>query len=332
MGRPKKFDAATIRQIEDRGLGVISITPKQLMERRWSKQVTISRRSMFRIQSAVRREHDPALPVLTNEQMQARLKFARDVLSLGSDRYGDIVFSDSVHIVFPTGLSLDAWGAIARGYKSPLMFHDGQMNWERYRDVVDSSRMIPDCFALFGRAWTFQFDKERSHGAHPMVSWLKQNGVRLLDSWSTKGRDFSPIEYVWPLLRRAADESAPTTLPEAEAVLRACWASLSQSQCIDPQVASFPALLRAVERAGGGAVPRATARSRLATVEDQPEVLPLMAAAWEVVTGVRVREDGQRMVQIRHEDGPTEEVPWEEVAQNAVLNVLLRDFVSLLHF
>jgi hypothetical protein len=303
------------------------------MQRIWSKQhVIISRRSVFDIQRAAREKHDPALPVLTAEQMQARLKFARDMLSWGLDHYGDIVFSDSVHIVFGAGLSLDAWAAIGRGYKSPLMFHNGQMSWERYREVVDSSRMIPDCFALFGQAWTFQFDNERSHGAQPMLSWLKQQDVRLLASWSTKARDINVIEYVWPLLQRAADESAATTAEEAEAVLRACWASLSQSECIDPQVASFRALLEAVERAGGGAVPRATARSRRMTVEDQPEALPLMAAAREVVTGARVREDGKLVVQIRHEDGPTEEVPWEEAARSPLLNVALRDFVSRFHF
>jgi hypothetical protein len=237
------------------------ISAKDLVKRIFSKtQVIISQRSVFAIQQRVRQEYDAPLPILTDSLKRARLQFAREMLDSGLRGCGDIVFSDGAHIVFH-GFSLDVWAAIGRGYKSPLMFHVAPLDCARYRALVDLSKLIPDCNALYKRWWSFQFDNERSHVGRASLSWLGESGVRWLPGWLTKARDFNVIEYVWPLLQRAADECGATTEEAAKAALRECWASLSQSECVDPLVASFRSRLEAVERSGGGAIPRRPSES-----------------------------------------------------------------------
>jgi hypothetical protein len=329
IGRPKKFTDENIRSFGGVLLAHPTISAGKLLglisdEARGD----ISRRTIGRIRNDVEREYDSAPLVLTAAQERARLEFVGELLPR-LDSFGEIIFSDSAY--FPlrgqrgaaSPLSgLNVWGAIGRGYKSPLLVYRGRFNGERYRQALASSGLFGRCRALFGEGWTFQQDNERAQVSRGTLSWLQAQDVRWLPGWPTKAADLSVIEYVWPMLRHALAARATSSLEELEASLRECWDSLPQAECLDPLVASFRSLLEAVESAGGGAIscPR---------TGPAPGMRHWLAVGEAVIVAVHLRGDGPSTVEIqRLGGGETLLASYPSVMQHPMLNGLVQAFLQ----
>ena len=56
--------------------------------------------------------------------------------------------------------------------------------------------------------WELQQDKATCHMARSTTEWLKENDVRVVDGWPTKGNDINSIENVWAILEECKRESS----------------------------------------------------------------------------------------------------------------------------
>lgn len=130
-----------------------------------------------------------------------------DACVLERDRYG--------------GGSIMVWGAIAHGFKSPLVEIEGSMTAIKYRDEVLTPYVIP---ITRQNAFTFQQDNARPHKARVCVDYLAQNAVPVLD-WPPYSPDLSPIEHLWDELDRRIRQRAnvPVTKRALSQALREEW-------------------------------------------------------------------------------------------------------------
>ena len=73
--------------------------------------------------------------------------------------------------------SVMTWAAIAKGYCSPLVVTDGNLNAQRYRDDILAHHVIP-LFYNNANISIFQHDNATSHTARDIVTFLRTNNIR----------------------------------------------------------------------------------------------------------------------------------------------------------
>ena len=142
------------------------------------------------------------------------------------------------------------WGAIGWGYKSPLVFVEGNLNARKYTDEIITPHVLPRC-RLHPRS-IFQQDNARPHTAQLTTRALTQGGVCVLD-WPAWSPDMNPIEHVWDILGRRIKSrlDRPRNLEQLRAALTEEWAAISLNQ-INWLVGSMRRRVRALLVARGG--------------------------------------------------------------------------------
>ncbi|CAH1990109.1 unnamed protein product [Acanthoscelides obtectus] len=123
------------------------------------------------------------------------------------------------------------WGAIAYGFRSPLIFIRGNMNAQRYIHEVLEPHLLPYLDTLADP--TFQQDNARPHVARVTIDFFQHNDVALLP-WPPRSPDLSPIEHVWDMMGKRLLNLQP--LREALVV---AWNEIPQED-IDHLIRSMP--------------------------------------------------------------------------------------------
>ena len=117
------------------------------------------------------------------------------------------------------------WTGIAHGHTAELVFINGALDAQRYRDIT---------FQLIGvrfvqrHGLTFQHDNTRTYIARICNTYLQANYVDVL-SWPAFSPDLSPIEHLWDRSDRRVRkrQPAPTTIGELRQALREEWNNIS---------------------------------------------------------------------------------------------------------
>ena len=109
------------------------------------------------------------------------------------------------------GGSVMIWGGITARARTPLVFIEGNLNGQRYRDEVVRPHVIP-FIRNASQVITFQQDNARPNTAGIVRDFLRQNNVPTLD-WPAVSPDLSPIEHLWDEMERRLRRvpNAPTT-------------------------------------------------------------------------------------------------------------------------
>ncbi len=95
--------------------------------------------------------------------------------------------------------SLMVWGCISAYGMGSLHVLEGNMNAERYKNVLEQ-HMLPTRWRLFqGRPCVFQQDNAKPHTAAITTAWLRRR-VRVLN-WPACSPDLSPIENIWRIIK-----------------------------------------------------------------------------------------------------------------------------------
>ena len=121
------------------------------------------------------------------------------------------------------GGSVMIWGGITTRARTPLVFIEGNLSGQRYRDEVVRPHVIP-FIRNANQVITFQQDNARPHTAGIVRDFLRQNNVPTLD-WPAVSPDLSPIEHLWDEIERRLRRvpNAPTTFAELRQALQNIW-------------------------------------------------------------------------------------------------------------
>ncbi len=118
--------------------------------------------------------------------------------------------------------SLMVWGCISAYGMGSLHVLEGTMNAERYIKVLEQ-HMLPSRWRVFqGRPCVFQQDNAKPHISAITTAWLRSGRVRVLN-WPVYSPDLSPIENIWPIIKRKICQRRPRTLQQMKTYIRQKW-------------------------------------------------------------------------------------------------------------
>ena len=90
--------------------------------------------------------------------------------------------------------SVIVWGGIFAVGKTTLIFIDGNLTAQRYRDEVLQSVVLPYLRGNLGPNAIFQDDNARPHRARIVIECLQDEGVERM-KWPANSPDLNPIKH-----------------------------------------------------------------------------------------------------------------------------------------
>ncbi|XP_071210367.1 uncharacterized protein [Salvelinus alpinus] len=203
-------------------------------------------------------------PLLSKKNMTARLEFAKRHLKDSQTMRNKILWSDETkielfgmnakrHITIPMvkhgGGSIMLWGCFSAAGTGRLVRIEGELNGEKYREILDENLLQSAQDLRLGQRFTFQQDKNPKHTAKTTQEWLRDKSLNVLE-WPSQSPDLNPIENLWRDLKIAVQRRSPSNLTELERICREEWGKIPKYRCAK-LVASYPRRLEAVIAAKG---------------------------------------------------------------------------------
>ena len=93
---------------------------------------------------------------------------------------------------FGGGGSVMVWAGVSYGYHTQLMVNDGNLNAQKYRDLVLAPHVVP-LLQNQGVISVFQQDNARPHVTRDNIQFLQNNNIDFIDDWPSKSPDLNPI-------------------------------------------------------------------------------------------------------------------------------------------
>jgi len=193
-------------------------------------------------------------PILTGQNRERRLQWARNHLRWTRQRWGSVLFSDESRFccsiadgrrrvwrrrgeryIRPCILSFDRWGGpnvmvwagISLNFRTPLVIVEGNLTAQRYIDLILRPHVIP-FMAAHPDLRIFQQDGARPHAARATRDFLNDEEIQVLN-WVPYSPDFNPIEHLWDILGRRVARREPRTRGELIRILQDEWEIIPQA-------------------------------------------------------------------------------------------------------
>jgi transposase len=264
-GRPTKMTPEVIEHVQQS-----TVDDPYLGSHRLAEQigrdlgVPISHETINRIRALLhyRYQVPSTRPLLSPLQIQNRLNFCEEALRGSINWGGDVIISDesrfglyddSRRLWVQRGIfrekaskakpkfrkSFMCWAAIGKGYKSRLIFIDGNLDAKKYREMLETNHILEDIKAAVpADKVRFQQDGAPCHTAKATVKFIEK--IVPVVKWPANSPDLSVIENLWAILKIKVIERAPKDMASLKAVLIEEWNAISQ-QTIDHLIESTPA-------------------------------------------------------------------------------------------
>ena len=145
--------------------------------------------------------------------------------------------------------SVMVWGCISSHGMGDLHFCEGNINAEKYIQILEQ-HMLPSKQRLFhGRPCLFQQDNAKPHSARVTTAWLRSKRVQVLP-WPACSPDLSPIENVWRIMKRKIRQRRPRTVEQLKRFIKQEWERIPHEK-LRELVSSLPkCLLSVIKRKG----------------------------------------------------------------------------------
>ncbi|XP_071000052.1 uncharacterized protein [Oncorhynchus clarkii lewisi] len=203
-------------------------------------------------------------PLLSKRNMTSRLEFAKRHLKDSQTMRNKILWSGEnkielfglnakCHITIPMvkhgGGSIMLWGCFSAAGTGRLVRIEGEINGEKYREILDENLLQSAQDLRLGQRFIFQQDNDPKHTAKTTQEWLRDKSLNVLE-WPSQSPDLNPIENLWRDLKIAVQRRSPSNLTELERICREEWEKFPKYRCAK-LVASYPRRLEAVIAAKG---------------------------------------------------------------------------------
>ena len=127
---------------------------------------------------------------------------------------------------------LQVWAAIGSYVKSDLVFFDGNMDGELYRDILKKNlkekklTYAPNCPKRLVKKWVFLQDGAKPHTAKKTMDTLRSLVGNRLVPHPAKSPDLNVIENMWSYLDHKVKDAKITSILHLKRFLRKQWRAL----------------------------------------------------------------------------------------------------------
>ncbi|CAF1538257.1 unnamed protein product [Adineta ricciae] len=147
------------------------------------------------------------------------------------------------------GGNVKCWGCFSSCGVGNLVFIDGNMTGEMYRDILDKNLLQSVRKLGLDNQWMFQQDNDPKHKAAIVTNWLTRKGVEQL-KWPSSSPDLNPIEHLWDEIERRMKNEQPKNEKDLKECLTRVWNGLEVT-VLKKLVDSVPNRLNEVIRLKG---------------------------------------------------------------------------------
>ena len=123
------------------------------------------------------------------------------------------------------GRSVMCWGCFSTSGVGNLVFIDGNMPGEMYRDILEKNLLQSVKKLKMKKDWVFQQDNDPKHRAAIVTNWLNRNKIERL-VWPSFSPDMNPIEHLWDEIERRMKKEQPKNVHELRDALTRVWERL----------------------------------------------------------------------------------------------------------
>ena len=164
---------------------------------------------------------------------------------------GEAFEPDALNFRVRSNVSIMVWGCISIHGVGELVLVDGNMNHQKYIDVLETG-LLPSITNMFGDRnypFVFQDDNAPCHRPRAVDDWLNEQDIRRM-MWPAQSPDANIIENVWNDMSKLVANDRPTSRQTLfDSVFRA-WASIRPER-IRQLYESLPRRMAAMIRSRG---------------------------------------------------------------------------------
>lgn len=235
------------------------VTRKELVEEISLTGVSVTRQTVANTlrNAGLRKYRARRVPLLKKKHLEARKKYATDMLKKDNAYFDKILWSDETKVelfgnnynqmiwrepgsaykrenTVPTvkhgGGNIMVWGCFSSSGTGDLHIIRGTMNSQKYCEILDSCLCNSARRLSLGRRWVFQQDNDAKHTSKLTTEWLKNHHIRVLE-WPSQSPDLNPIEHLWKVLKMKVGERRPSNLHDLEHACMEEWKNIAPDVC-----------------------------------------------------------------------------------------------------
>ncbi|CAM4900557.1 unnamed protein product [Rotaria socialis] len=125
------------------------------------------------------------------------------------------------------GGNVKVWGCFAWNGVGNLIFVDGNMTGEMYKEILAENLFQSSKKLQLGKEMVFQHDNDPKHTSRVVKNWLDKQCVKRL-IWPPFSPDMNPIEHLWDELERRMKKHQPKNEKELRETLQPEWKNIGQ--------------------------------------------------------------------------------------------------------
>lgn len=147
------------------------------------------------------------------------------------------------------GGNVKCWGCFSSSGVGNLVFIDGNMTGELYRDILQKNLFQSAKKLSLGKDFVFQHDNDPKHKSAIVTNWLNRERVDRIE-WPSFSPDMNPIEHLWDEMERRMKKEQPKNERELREALMKVWEGI-EKDVVKKLVNSVPNRLNELIRMKG---------------------------------------------------------------------------------